>query len=75
MKLGTSHEPRMEEPALLMKLSTSSPRPSPPSAMEERVAKGQERRRLVVQGFMVQGFNARIVRGMVSPRKQLLGGF
>jgi hypothetical protein len=41
--------PKMVERALSMKLSTSSPRPSPPSAMEERVAKGRERRRSVVR--------------------------
>ena len=39
-----------------MKLSTSSPRPSPPWTMEERVAEGQKRRLLVVQGFYARTF-------------------
>ena len=46
-----------------MNQSASSPRPSPPLPMEERVAEGRERRR-----FDVQGFNARIYFGEFSPR-------
>ena len=57
-----SREPQMEEPALSIKLSTSSPRPSPPSAMEERVAEGRERRRLAVQT------KVRIPRGFPTRR-------
>ena len=57
------HEPQTEEPTFSMKLSTSSPRPSPPSAMEERVAAGRERRRSVVRGL-----KARIVRGNLTAK-------
>ena len=45
-----------------MKRSTSSPRPSPPLTMEERVAEGQERRR-----SKAQESNSQIVRENLSP--------
>jgi hypothetical protein len=41
--------------SISMNRSASSPRPSPPFGMEERVAEGRERRR-----FEVLAFNARI---------------
>ena len=46
---------------LPMNLSTSSPRPSPPFRMEERVAEGRERRRCEVQGHRARNGVRRIL--------------